>query len=153
CGRDRTCGTADDEPLAALGWSASECPGWASAGCAAAITDPGDLAVCLTCTAAYVVDQVAEVIENRFAAATAEAAACQAALVDAGIPLVGAETRALARCWDDRARGRHANACPTPGNGKAGPALAKAAGALQASVCRACGGPDKTCDGSGDLAP
>src|SRR5439155_9401951 len=78
---------------------------------------------------------------------------CQAAIADAGIALLAAETHALERCWEDRARGRHANACPSPGDGKAAPELARAADALRTAVCRACGGPDGTCDGSADLSP
>lgn len=152
CGGDRICGTADDESLAALGWTAAVCPGFASAGCAAPVADPGDLAQCLTCTATYAVDQVAEVVDGRFAGG-AGLTACQTAIVDAGITLLRDETKALAKCWEDRARGRHTNACPAPGNGKAAPALTRAEDTFRAAVCRACGGADKACDGNGDLAP
>src|SRR5256885_12736729 len=45
-GDDRTCGTADDDTLASIGWDVGSCPGF-EGGCTAPIADCGDVATCL----------------------------------------------------------------------------------------------------------
>jgi len=48
-GADHVCGTGDDDPLAAIGWSAGACPDLAGKGCTNSIHDCGDLGDCLAC--------------------------------------------------------------------------------------------------------
>jgi hypothetical protein len=56
CGTDRVCGTADDELLAAIGWSAGYCPNLDQGDCNGLIASPGDVADCLACIAKPQID-------------------------------------------------------------------------------------------------
>src|SRR5262249_26279052 len=56
-------------------------------------------------------------------------------------------------CWAARARGVHANDCPVPGDGRAGPAITHAEQTMTRAICRACGGGDGDCGGGDDLSP
>src|SRR5262249_13252991 len=49
CGADGRCGTSDDDPLGAIGWSAGACPNLDRGDCNMLVEDPGDIAVCLAC--------------------------------------------------------------------------------------------------------
>lgn len=154
CGADRACGTGDDDTTASLGWGPS-CPNFANGACTNGIADPGDVATCLGCIGGGAIDQVVDVVYGRMRNGTAGDAPdhCRAAIGKAVGKFVIAKTKALSTCWSARARGRHTNACPDPGDGKAVAAIARATTTLRASICGACGGIDGACGGGDDLTP
>lgn len=154
CGADGTCGTADDDAPAALGWGGA-CPDLGSRGCTAPIADPDDVGACLECAARAAGDATAEVVWERLAGATpgSPLALCQLALGKAAAILAKAETKALARCWGARLAGQHANVCPDPGDGRAAAAVAGAEAKARATICKACGGADRACGGGDDFTP
>jgi hypothetical protein len=155
CGPDHVCGTGDDETLPSVGWTAGACPDLESAGCTATTADPGDVGDCLTCAGTAASARAFEFLYERFLAAApgSAVAACQEAIGEASAKFFGKKGRLLRRCWDKRARGAHANACPDPGDGRAGPAIARAAAKMRDRICGACGGVDGACGGGDDLAP
>jgi hypothetical protein len=155
CGGDRTCGTADDDSLGAIGWASPGCLDLGSRGCTAAVTHPGDVADCLVCAGAAAMDVIVDLLGQHLAPAppASALARCQVAIADAHATFHRKATKVLRRCWLGRAAGRHANACPEPGDGRAGPAIARAAARLHERVCRGCGGGDGACGGPDDLAP
>lgn len=150
-GPDRTCGTGDDESLAAIGWPAS-CPDFLGLGCANAIAGCDDVAACLTCVDREAAAQAIGLAYDALAPAGAsDVARCQRTIGKETARLFDARAKALRTCWDARHKGAHANACPTPGDGKAAPKLATAASKARAKICRACGGDDRACGGGDDL--
>ncbi len=156
CGPGGTCGDGlDDVTPAALGWTASACPDPEQAGCSAPIATTADVAACVACVDATAADAVMTVAHGALAAATpgSAAAMCQAAIVQVTTKLFTARSKALERCWLGRLRGRYTGACPLPGDGKAGPAIAAAEAAAAATICAACGGADRQCGGGDDLTP
>src|SRR4051794_35199796 len=56
-GADRTCGTADDDSLASIGWSMGTCPNFETAGCTNAISNCTGVGDCLACVDEAAVDQ------------------------------------------------------------------------------------------------
>ena len=66
--------------------------------------------------------------------------------------------QSLRKCWDARA-GKHADVCPDASASESSPArksalkIVKADAKRLATICKACGGPDKTCDGQDDFTP
>lgn len=151
CGVDGRCGTADDEPLAAIGWGAGGCPNLDHGDCNMLLGHPGDVSNCLACigtTAARDTMALARVPDPGPALT-----ACAGALVKEASKLAVTTAKALARCWLAREQGAHTNPCPVPGDGKAGPALDAARSRARGKVCRACGGTDQACGGSDDTSP
>jgi hypothetical protein len=66
---------------------------------------------------------------------------------------ISSAAKAISKCWEGRIKGQHSNACPVPGDGKVGKVLDKAEQKKVKIICRACGGADRVCGGSGDFAP
>ena len=156
CGGDRTCGTADDETLASMGWgSTSECPNFENGqmgDCENAIAHPGDVADCLLCVAGGATDQMIELL-YRSLVETSDSAVkkCQRTIGKATVKFYQAKSRALEKCWEGRIAGRHGADCPTPGDGKAAAAISKAEAKKVQTICKACGGADGLCNGVGDM--
>src|SRR6267378_3246869 len=48
-GPDRACGSADDDPLASIGWGSGVCPNLQGAACNNPIANCNDISTCLTC--------------------------------------------------------------------------------------------------------
>lgn len=153
-GADGRCGTGDDESLATLGWP-TMCPDFEGADCTNAVTDCVGVATCQACVAEAATDRALALLYRRLVPIdpTRHKALrrCQTTIGKEGAKLLDVSWRALTRCWDARARGKHANVCPEPGDGRAAPALAAAAATARVKICKACGGPDHTCDGIADL--
>jgi hypothetical protein len=152
-GADRTCGTGDDDPTAAIGWP-STCPDFLGLGCAAPIDGCDDIGACLTCVGRDAVEQaVALSYDDLTPAAETDLERCQRALGSEMRKLFDAKAKALRTCWDARFKNQHANACPTPGDGKAELKIAAAASKARARICKACGGDDRVCGGGDDPTP
>jgi hypothetical protein len=152
CGDDRICGTADDEPLAAAGWSAGFCPNLDHGDCNALITSAADVASCLRCIDDGAAAELAAASATG-APASGAVGHCVSAIGKESARLSTTTSKALARCWEARGKGTHANPCPEPGDGLAGPAIATAVERVTTRLCKACGGPDRVCGGTDDLAP
>jgi hypothetical protein len=152
-GPDRACGGGDDESLAAIGWP-STCPDFQSLGCTNVIAGCGDVADCLVCIDAATSAQTATLAYGATTPALdADVLACQRTLGKETVRFFDAKTKALASCWDARLKGQHANACPSPGDGKATAKIAKAGSKAEQKICKICGGPDRACGGDDDLLP
>lgn len=154
-GADKRCGGDDDVTLAAMHWP-SACPELEGSGCAAPLASCADLPACVACLADAAVSRGVALAYAPFAVVDPKTqkaiARCQKVLAAAATALTAARLAADARCLAARLAGKHDQPCPFPGDGKAGPKLAKARAKAEANVCKACGGPDKRCGGADDLA-
>ncbi len=157
-GANRDCGDGDDLPLGSTGWgSVSACPDFESTGCSNAISSCTDISACLQCIGARSVDQgvatyAANFATDQFATSTV-VNRCQLAINKGASKYIQTRAKVLQKCWDASLRGAHANPCPDPGDGRALDLLAKAEARKLDTICRSCGGPDKSCNGVGDLTP
>ncbi|MBI3768510.1 MAG: hypothetical protein HY271_08440 [Deltaproteobacteria bacterium] len=154
-GGDRQCGTADDLPAEPLGWPTA-CPDFEGAGCTNAIDDCAGAATCESCINDAASDRILTLLYGHLAPTDSKTQKglrrCQTAITKEGLKLFEASRRALVRCWDGHLRGKHSNACPSPGDGKTEAALTAAAAAARSHVCKACGGADGACNGVGGTA-
>ena len=134
----------------------TQCPTLDGSACSMAITNCDHLITCLACLDDHAVRQT-----MTQAAGSANAAAfgssspvnrCQRMIGKATAKYAGSTAKALSKCWEARLRGHHSNPCPAPGDGRAVAALAKAEAKKVKAICGRCGGADKTCNGTGDLA-
>ena len=155
-GADKTCGTADDDSLASIGWgSTANCPGYGDIiNCTQAIASCSDIATCIQCSADAAVGQLiglyyASLDQTAFATGNA-VNKCQGAIGKATAKFLGAKSKALQKCWNVQLAAGTSNPCP---DATTTSAIGLAEQKKVASICKACGGPDKLCDGTGDLTP
>jgi len=157
-GKDKRCGTADDDALPTIGWGAvGACPNFEGGSCTGPITDCNDIADCIACVDEAAVDQAitlyyGDLADEQFGTGSV-VNKCQRAIGKETTKFLQAKSKALQKCWDERMKGKHENDCPDPGDGKAVDAIAKAEGKKVSAICKACGGPDKVCGGGDDLSP
>jgi hypothetical protein len=150
CGGDGACGTADDTPLAAIGWTTGWCPNLDRHDCNDLVTTPADVATCLVCIGHAAADDVTALAAPPVVPVLSR---CTAKLPRTVAKLAVTASKALAACWAARAAGAHANACPDPGDGKAATAIATATARAATTLCKACGGADHACGGGDDADP
>jgi hypothetical protein len=119
-----------------------------------AIGDCGDIARCIACVGGSAVDQARTLAYGTLTETDPSQALnkCQRAIGAATARFTLAKEQKLRQCWDARAAGKHADACPdvaapegSPAR-KAALAIAKADAKRVATICKACGGADKRCD-------
>ena len=102
------------------------------------LTDCSDVAACLACVDEAAVDRIlalafgALVPTDPTSKAEKKLNKCQRAIGAGAEDFFAAKSSALRKCWNARAKGKHANACPSPGDGKADAAIAKAGGNARA---------------------
>jgi hypothetical protein len=157
-GADKTCGSADDEPLGSIGWgSVPNCPDFESSGCTNAIGDCTDITTCLECIDNAAVDQAIDLYYAAFDSGqfgtNSAVNKCQQAIGKSTVKFLGARSKAMQKCWDARLKGLHTMTCPADGSGKTALLIQKAEAKKVDGICKACGGSDQTCDGNGDLTP
>jgi hypothetical protein len=154
-GRDRACGTADDDPLADIGWDIGSCPSLAGASCEGPIASCADVATCLECLGDAAVDQSLEVVYGLMAPTDPKTQKdvnrCQVTLGRSVEKFLRARSKSLSRCWGAVNAGKADAPCPDPGDGKALAALDRAEQKTAAAICKACGGDDRACGGGDDL--
>jgi len=154
-GRDKRCGEGgDDDTPAAIGWP-NQCPDFEGTGCVNPIDDCDGIAQCVFCIDDAAVNQAVALSYDDLRSSTprSDLSKCQLAIGKAAAQFFAASSKALARCFDARLNGKHDNACPTPGDGKAEAAIAQAEEKKRAAICKACGGDDKTCGTADDWTP
>jgi hypothetical protein len=153
-GADKRCGGADDVTLAAMAWPGT-CPDLEGSGCAAPLASCADVPACVACLADGAVTRGVDLVYAPFTFADQKTqkalVACQKALAAAATTLADVRLAVDAKCLDARLAGKHANACPLPGDGKGAAKLAGVRAKAEAKVCKACGGDDKQCGGAADL--
>lgn len=139
-GDDQTCGTPGDDLPATIAWP-STCPDFEGKGCTNAILSCDDIATCLLCVNDAAIDQAVTLYYGSQTASAPGSALnrCQVAIGKATAAFFAAKTRALVKCWDARHTGKHSAACPSPGDGKAAGAIAKAEAKKVAAIAKACG--------------
>ncbi len=169
-GRDKTCGTADDETLAAIGWDIGACPGFFYGAyltlpdpfpirrpiipCRGTIATCADVATCVSCLASTAVSQVTNLAYGQLKATDPKTQKalrkCQLTIGKRSLEFLGVQSAALAKCWEAVAKGKGTAPCPAPGDGKAAATIAAAALEKSTAICKACGGGDKSCGGGDD---
>ncbi len=154
-GGDKACAGGDDVALATIGFPAT-CPDLEGGGCASPLASCADVPACLACLADVAVARGVALAYAPLAVADPQSekavVRCQKALTAAATALTDARVAVDARCLTARLKGKHAETCPFPGDGSAGPKLAKVRAKAERAVCKACGGADKQCGGGDDLA-
>jgi hypothetical protein len=155
-GKDKLCGTADDDSLASIDWT-GPCPNFENGGCNAAITDCSGISACLSCIGEATTDRAIGIAYDALVPTDPKAQKdlnkCQVAIGKASAAFYVAKSKALAKCWGSVNSNKATNPCPVPGDGKAAAAIAKAETKKRATICKACGGADKLCNGVGDVTP
>jgi hypothetical protein len=151
-GADKDCGTAgDNDTLASISWP-GVCPDFEGMGCTNSISNCDDISDCLYCINEKAIDQAIDLYYDSLAPASGDLLKCQTAIGKATSAFFSSKTKALGKCWDARHNSKHGNDCPAPGDGKAVAAIQKAEDKKIASICKACGGDDKLCNGVGDFS-
>ncbi len=155
-GKDKACGTGDDDLLASISWPA-QCPDFAATGCTQAVVTCADIAGCIGCVQDAAVDRTVTLAYGALVPTNKRQQRklhkCQGAIGAEVVKLHAALSKPLSQCWRKRYKGKHGNACPDPGDGKAALNIAKARAKLQGKVCKVCGGADKACGGGDDFSP
>ncbi len=153
-GLDRNCGLGgDDETLASIGWDMGSCPNLESGSCTNGIGDCNDIVDCVSCVAEFAVDQTVALSYDALAPSVPGSTfnRCQASIGRGMARFFSAKSKALAKCEDKVIKGQLAGPCPD--GLKTVPKIVRAADKLERDICRACGGADRICGGSGDLSP
>src|SRR5262249_20783614 len=140
------------------GWGGvSACPSLQSSNCGGAITSCSDIVTCLACLDDAAVRQTFTLTSGALAAGqfgtNSAVNACRRRIAKATSKFVGTIAKASSKCWQGRIKGQTSAACPVPGDARTASLLARAKQKQDAAICKACGGPDRTCDGNGDVAP
>ncbi len=154
-GADKVCGTPDgDDPPATLGWG-GVCPNFENGSCTNAISNCNDISDCLLCIDEAAVDQAISLYYDDFnpSASNKDLNRCQREIGRSTTAFLRKKSQALAQCWTSVNLGRGTDPCPVPGDGKAAGSIATAEARKQFNICRACGGDDETCNGTGDFTP
>lgn len=139
-GDDQDCASlGDNDAPATIAWP-STCPDFRGVGCTNSIVSCDDIATCLLCINDAAIDDAVSLYYGSQTPSTPGSALnrCQATIGKATAAFFAARTRALAKCWDARHTGKHQSACPSPGDGKAAGAIAKAEAKKDAAIAKAC---------------
>ena len=125
------------------------------------IADCGDVAACLVCVHTAAVDQSIDLSFDDLVPSDpvtqAELNKCQYSIGKEAQKYLAKQSKSLQKCQDQRIKGTHADVCPNPLAApgtparKAFDAIDKAETKMFVKICKVCGGPDGTCDGTGDL--
>ncbi len=150
-GPDRDCATtADNVPLASLGFDVASCPNLVGGGCGTSIGHCGDVATCVACVGREsMADALALVYDDFVAFPDGATRTCQRALGKTTAAVLIARSQALRTCALAVLAGKAAGPCP---DGAAAAAIAAAEAKRDRAVCLACGGADRSCGGGDDLA-
>jgi len=156
-GDDKTCSTTgDNDSLASIGWP-SACPNFENGSCTNVIANCNDISDCLICVASAAVDQsmtlsYGALDQGQFGSGS-DINKCQTAIGKNATKFLNAKNKALAKCEKGLMKVPPSVIGPCPDTAGAVPAITKAESKKIAGICKACGGPDKTCLGADNLTP
>jgi hypothetical protein len=149
-GADHSCGTADDDPLAAIGWNIGSCPDFETAGCTNAISNCSGISDCLSCANEAAVDQAIDLYYGALApSSNGSVQSCQRDIGKNAVKFLRAKSKALQKCEDAVLKGA-AGPCP---DAQAAAKIASARAKQIQKMCSSCGGADRACGGGDDLTP
>ncbi|HEY2387242.1 MAG TPA: hypothetical protein VGK30_09795 [Candidatus Binatia bacterium] len=152
-GKDKSCGTVDDDALASIGWTIAQCPNLENGGCTNGIADCGGIGTCIGCIGEQAVDQAnALYYGSRLPSDPKTEKAlnkCQSTIGKAAAAFLATKSKLLAKCFAAVAKAG-SGTCP---DAKTATALAKASTKKSAAIAKACEGPDKTLGTGDDLTP
>ncbi len=162
-GEDKVCGGSlvGEFPVNAAGpagldWPTS-CPNFEKGDCSNAITDCSGISECLACVAGGASDQAMDLYYDDLEPSGGDKilAKCQLSIGKATSAFLNSKSKILQKCWDARLNGKHSNPCDgvSSGDGKYLDAITKAENKKIATICKACGGADKLCNGVDDISP
>ncbi len=157
-GDDKLCGGnfLNEDLPPDVGWP-GVCPNFERGACDIPIANCGDIASCVACIDAAVVDQAIDLYyDDLLLPSAGDLNLCQLTIGKATAAFLTAKSKALRTCWDAKLNDKlGAATCipPDPGNGKYQGAILKAEIKKRATICKACGGPDQLCDGIDDISP
>ncbi|TMA79705.1 MAG: hypothetical protein E6J72_10400, partial [Deltaproteobacteria bacterium] len=123
-----------------IGWPAT-CPNFEGGSCTNAITNGASIATCLDCIGKAA---VAQAMDLYYASLTnggtnSGLIKCQSTIGKTTTKFLQAKEKSLTKCRNAIDKGNGSLPCPAPGDGKAGPAIAKAESKKVTSICKACG--------------
>lgn len=145
-GTDGLCGTADDVPLASVGWSDGVCSGVLGSPCNGQVTHCGEMAGCIACST-----NVAMADGVTFAIGTADAGApqqrrCQVATARATSRAFAQRTQLRQRCLQRAGRDAAAVAsCVAGSDARTQLRLNQSDARTAQAICRACSGDARAC--------
>ena len=160
-GDDKVCNGDETEDIpAVLGWG-GVCPNLEGGACDMTIATCGDVADCLTCIHSAATSQANDLYAGSLFIPTVDTGLrkCQEAVGKEGQKFQEQKAKLIQKCWDSRLKGKHGDTCPDAlaADGsvaeKAAERIAKAESKMSAKLCKACGGSDKLCNGTGDYDP
>lgn len=123
------------------------CPGY-TGGCTSPIASIGDVSTCVDCAARRAGSELLGLVHA--APPDTVTLKCQLGLGKAVVGHARTVAALLARCEDGVARGKIVAPCP---DAKTTAKIAAKNTKLRRTLCKACGGKDKLCDGTGDATP
>src|SRR6266404_3083150 len=147
-GPNHQCGDGDDQPLSTIGWNIGTCPNFENGSCTNAIANCTDIADCLSCVGTAVTNQAIALTYGGFNPSPPNAGVvkCQRVIGKRTEKFFSSQTRSLQKCENRVLFGFASGPCPDP---IAAQSIAKAEARKVKAICKACGGPDRTC-GTGD---
>ncbi len=125
-----------------------------AATCKTLVTSKADQGDCLACLGEENAQESAKLSYGSFVNAGGDKVLgkCQATIGKAAAGFFVARSKILGKCQAGVVGGKLSGPCPS-GDQKTVDAIEKARVKMESAVCKACGGPDKLCDGVDDLTP
>lgn len=153
-GRDKICGGTElDVGLLEIGWGIGSCDQTGSTSCSNVITDCAGVATCVTCLAEQGVADALSLFAGRPAVdplAQPALAECLDAITVGSIKSFAKVAKGAGDCWLKVSGTGSGGSFSCPNRG-ASIAAGKAKAVHLASVCRACGGTNRKCNGGEDI--
>jgi hypothetical protein len=150
-GVDKDCTSAgDNDSLASISWP-SACPNFEGGTCNNSISNCDGVSNCLLCVDDAAVDQgIALYYGSLVNSSNTTIKKCQREIGKNAVKYLRMKSKLLQKCKDKVLSGQSAGPCPDP---KTATVLGMAEAKRNAKICSACGGDDRVCGGSDDLAP
>jgi hypothetical protein len=148
-GVDQTCSvSADNDPLAAIGWDIGQCPNLANGACTNTIEHCGHVSACLLCLNDAAIGRAMALYYDALTpGASGTIEKCQRYLGREAAKFYQAKVKILGKCEDLLLKGAIAGPCP---DARAALSIATVEAKARAKICSVCGGPDRECGTSDD---